>query len=102
MLSTGHGGPHHVEGIATGIVPPLLPAELYDRVLTVEETTARELALPLARREGIFAGTSSAFNITGALHLAKELGPGRTVATVACDTGLKYLAGDLYGKGIDQ
>lgn len=96
MLSVGRAGPHHVEGIATGIVPSLLPADLYDGVLTVEEAAARELAKPLAREEGIFAGTSSAFNIAGALLLAKELGPGRTVATVTCDTGLKYLAGDLY------
>src|SRR5699024_10192855 len=96
MLSTGDAGPHHVEGIATGIVPPLLLSDLYDRVLTVDERTARELAVPLARDEGVFAGTSSAFNIAGALHLAKEFGPGRTVATVACDSGLKYLAGDLY------
>jgi len=102
MLSTGHAGPHHVEGIATGIVPPLLSADLYDRVLTVDEATARDLARPLARAEGIFAGTSSAFNIAGALHLAAELGPGRTVVTVACDTGLKYLAGDLYRASIDE
>lgn len=86
----------HVEGIATGIVPSLLPADLYDRVLTVDEAVARELAAPLTREEGIFAGTSSAFNIAGALRIAQELGPGHTVATVACDSGLKYLAGDLY------
>ncbi|SDR73054.1 cysteine synthase A [Brevibacterium sandarakinum] len=96
MLSAGHAGPHHVEGIATGIVPSLLPADLYDRVLTVDEAVARELAAPLTREEGIFAGTSSAFNIAGALRIAQELGPGHTVATVACDSGLKYLAGDLY------
>jgi cysteine synthase A len=96
MLSAGHAGPHHVEGIATGIVPPLLPADLYDRVLTVEEAVARELAAPLTREEGIFAGTSSTFNIAGALRIAQELGPGHTVVTVACDSGLKYLAGDLY------
>lgn len=102
MLSMGHAGPHHVEGIATGIVPPLLLSDLYDRVLTVDERSARELAVPLARDEGVFAGTSSAFNIAGALHLAEELGPGRTVATVACDSGLKYLAGDLHRTDIDQ
>ncbi|GAA1937016.1 cysteine synthase A [Brevibacterium antiquum] len=102
MLSTGRAGPHHVEGIATGIVPPLLLADLYDRALTVDEVIARELAITLARTEGIFAGTSSAVNITGALDLAKELGPGHTVATVVCDTGLKYLTGDLYGFGSDH
>ena len=101
MLSAGHAGPHHVEGIATGIIPPLLVAHLYDRVLTLEEATARRLAGPLAREEGIFAGTSSAFNIAGALRLAEELGSGRTVVTVACDTGLKYLSGDLYRHDAD-
>lgn len=99
MLSAGHAGPHHVEGIATGIVPPLLTGSLYDRVLAIDEEDARSLALPLARREGIFAGTSSALNIAGALRLAAELGPGHTVATVTCDTGLKYLAGDLFEPG---
>lgn len=102
MLTTGHAGPHHVEGIATGIVPPLLSSNLYDQALTIDEEDARALALPLARQEGIFAGTSSALNIAGALHLARELGPGRTVVTVACDTGLKYLTGDLYESGPDN
>src|SRR5207253_1361367 len=41
-------------------------------------------------------GTSSALNVVAALKLAKELGPGKVVATVAIDTGLKYLAGDLF------
>ena len=50
----------------------------------------------LAREEGIFARTSSGLNVVGALQLAQELGPGHTVVTVACDTVLKYLAGDLY------
>ena len=50
----------------------------------------------LAREEGIFGGVSSGLNVAGALHLAQELGPGHTVVTVAVDTGLKYLAGDLY------
>jgi cysteine synthase A len=50
----------------------------------------------LAAEEGLLAGTSSGLNVTGALAIATELGPGHTVATVAVDTGLKYLAGDLY------
>ena len=50
----------------------------------------------LAKEEGIFAGTSSGLNVVGALELAAELGEGKTVVTVAVDTGLKYLAGDLY------
>lgn len=54
------------------------------------------MARRLAREEGIFAGVSSGMNVVGALQLARELGPGHTVVTVAVDTGLKYLAGDLY------
>lgn len=50
----------------------------------------------LAREEGIFAGTSIGMNVVGALALARELGPGHTVVTVAVDFGLKYLNGDLY------
>jgi cysteine synthase A len=50
----------------------------------------------LAKEEGIFAGVSSGLNVVGALQLAHELGPERTVVTVAVDTGLKYLDGDLY------
>jgi cysteine synthase len=96
MLSAGYAGPHHVEGIATGIIPPLLTRDFYDAALTVDEINARALAVTLARTEGIFAGTSSALNMAGALQIAKELGPGKTVATVTCDTGLKYLTGDLY------
>jgi cysteine synthase A len=54
------------------------------------------MARRLAKEEGIFAGTSSGLNVTAALQLAKELGSGSTVATVAVDSGFKYLAGDLY------
>lgn len=56
------------------------------------------MAWRLAREEGIFAGTSSGMNVVGAIHLGKELGRGHTVVTVAVDSGLKYLAGDLFGQ----
>ncbi|MGC5078193.1 PLP-dependent cysteine synthase family protein [Agrococcus sp. DT81.2] len=95
-LTEGWSGPHRVEGIATGIVPPMLDPGTYDEARAIDEAEARALALPLAQQEGIFAGTSSALNVTGALQLATALGPGGTVVTVATDTGLKYLAGDLF------
>lgn len=96
MLTAGRAGPHRVEGIATGIVPPLLVGGVQDEALTVDEGRARGIAAELARREGIFAGTSTALNVTAALDLAAALGSGHTVITVACDSGLKYLAGDLF------
>ena len=54
------------------------------------------MARRLTREEGIFSGTSTGLNVVGAIQLALELGPGHTVVTVAVDTGLKYLAGNLY------
>jgi cysteine synthase A len=96
MLTSGYGGPHRVEGLATGIVPPLLTPDAYDEALAVDEAEARRLVKQLAQRDGVFAGTSSALNILGAIQLATELTPDQTVVTVAADTGLKYLTGDLY------
>jgi cysteine synthase len=71
---------------------------VYDEARAIDEDEARAMARELARKEGILAGTSSALNVVAALQLARELGPGKTVATVAVDTGLKYLTGDLFGK----
>jgi cysteine synthase A len=96
VLTTGKGGPHRVEGIAAGFRPPHLKDGDFDEVRTIDEQETRAMARRLAKEEGIFAGTSSALNVVAALQLARELGPGKTVATVAVDTGLKYLAGDLY------
>jgi cysteine synthase len=96
VLTTGKGGPHRVEGIAAGFRPPHLKDGDFDEARAIDEQEARAMARRLAREEGIFAGTSSALNVVGALQLARELGPGKTVATVAVDSGLKYLAGDLY------
>ena len=96
LLTTGTGGAHRVEGTAVGFVPPHLTRADYDEARAIDEAEARALARRLAREEGIFAGTSTGVNILAALQLAVELGPGHRVATVACDTGLKYLNGDLY------
>ena len=96
FLTTGKGGPHRVEGIAPGFRPPHLVEGSYDEVRAIDENDARVMSRRAAKEEGIFAGTSTGLNLVGALQLARELGPGKTVATVAVDTGLKYLAGDLY------
>jgi cysteine synthase A len=95
-LTQGRGGAHRVEGTATGRVPPHLTKSDYDEARAIEEADARVMAKRLAREEGVFAGTSTGLNVVGALQLAAELGPGHRVATVAVDTGLKYLAGDLF------
>ena len=88
--------PHRVEGTAAGFWPPHLTKDMYDEVRVIDENDGRAMAGGSAKEEGVFAGTSSGVNLVAALALARELGPGKVVATVAVDTGLKYLAGDLY------
>jgi cysteine synthase A len=96
FLTTGKGGPHRVEGTAAGFWPPHLMKDAFHEARAIDETDGRAMARRAAREEGIFAGTSTGLNLVGALQLARELGPGHVVATVAVDTGLKYLSGDLY------
>ena len=96
FLTARTGGPHGVEGTAAGFWPPHLVEGSYDEARAIDEKEGRAMARRAAREEGIFAGTSTGLNLVGALQLARELGPGKVVATVAVDTGLKYLAGDLY------
>jgi len=96
-LTEGRGGAHRVEGIGTGRVVPHMRAKPYDEARAIDEDEARAMARRLAREEGLLVGTSSALNIVAAVQIARELGPGRVVTTVAVDTGLKYLAGDLFG-----
>ena len=95
-ITTGKAGAHRVEGTAAGFRPPHLVDGSYDEARAIDEEEARAMARRAAREEGIFAGTSTGLNLVGALQVARELGPGKVVATVAVDTGLKYLAGDLY------
>lgn len=96
VISGGKPGVHGVEGIGIGFIPPLLNPTHYDEIRAIEEADGRMMARRLAAEEGLLAGTSSGLNVAGAITIARELGPGRTVVTVAVDTGLKYLAGDLY------
>ena len=96
FLTARTGGPHGVEGTAAGFWPPHLIEGSYDEARAIDEQEGRAMARRAATEEGIFAGTSTGLNLVGALQLARELGPGKVVATVAVDTGLKYLAGDLY------
>jgi cysteine synthase A len=89
-------GDHHVEGIGLGFELPLLDKNNYHEARGIDESEAREMAKLLASEEGIFGGTSSGLNVVGAIQLAEELGKGKTVVTIAVDTGLKYLTGNLF------
>jgi cysteine synthase A len=86
--------------MGAGFVVPLWREGLADRIDRVSTEDAVAMALRLAREEGLFAGASTGANVVAARRLAEELGPGATVVTVMCDTGMKYLK--KYGAASSQ
>ena len=96
VLSGGRAGTHRIEGGGSGFWPPLLERSDIDEVLTVSTEDAFAMARRAAREEGLFSGPSTGANFVAALELARRLGPGKRVATVLVDSGLKYLAGPVY------
>lgn len=96
VLSGGPSGSHKIEGTGPGFVPPLWRGEIASEIAPVSSADAMAMARRLAREEGIFAGTSTGANVLTALRIAERLGPGKTVVTIACDTGMKYLSTALY------
>ena len=96
VLSGRPSGAHKIEGIGIGFVPPLWHRELVNEIMTVPTDEAKAMARRLAREEGVFAGTSTGANVVAALRVAQRLGPGATVVTIVCDSGLRYLSTDLF------
>jgi cysteine synthase A len=96
VLSGGERGQHSFQGMGPGFIPKNLDRSLLDEVRTVLEEDAFPFARRLAREEGLFVGMSSGGNIYAAAQLAKELGAGKRVVTIACDTGARYLSTNLF------
>lgn len=96
VLSGGEPGTHRIEGGGAGFWPPLLERDDLEEAHPVSTEEAFSMARRAAREEGLWSGPSTGANLTVALGLARELGPGKRVATPLVDSGLKYLAGDLY------
>ncbi|MBI4563209.1 MAG: cysteine synthase family protein [Planctomycetes bacterium] len=89
-------GTHKLEGIGAGFVPSICRLDLADEIISVSDEDAYKTARDLARREGIWGGTTSGANVWAALQRAKILSPGKRIVTVVVDSGMKYLQGDLY------
>jgi cysteine synthase A len=96
VLSGGPPGAHRIEGTGTGRVPPHFERALVDDFESVSTEDAEAMARRLSREEAIFAGTSSGANVAAALRVAARLGKGKTVVTLAVDSGLKYVSTELY------
>jgi cysteine synthase A len=87
---------HKLQGAGYAMIPPHWDASLCDGTIAVSDEEAVEVARALARQEGVLGGFSTGANVAAALRLASSSPPGFTVATVACDTGTRYLSTDLF------
>ena len=96
FLTTGKGGAHKVEGVGVGFEPPFLDRAVLSEIRTVDQEMGFAMCRRLAKEEGVFCGASTGLNVAGAIEIAKEMEPGQRVATLACDSGLKYLGGNIY------
>lgn len=96
VLSGKAKGPHKIEGIGIGFMPPHWKADLVDEIQSATTQEAARMCRRLAQEDGIFAGTSSGLNVIAALRVAARLGPDATVATIMIDSGLRYLSTDVY------
>ena len=96
VLSGGDPGPHKIQGIGAGFVPKVLNRKVLDRVVTVTDDEAYQTAKLLAKKEGLLVGISSGANVFAAQRVAQEMGPGKHVVTVLCDTGERYISIEKY------
>jgi cysteine synthase A len=96
VLSGGPIGPHKIQGIGAGFVPSILNRNVIHEVRKATDRDAYETKVKLAKEEGLLVGISSGSNAFVACQVAKELGPGKRVVTVMCDTGERYFSLDEY------
>ena len=95
VLQGGRARPHGIQGIGASFVPAVLDSSVIDRIVGVEDHDATQMAIRLAREEGVLVGISSGANVLVAGQIAAELGFGKTVVTVLCDTGERYLSVEM-------
>ncbi|MCB2306332.1 cysteine synthase A [Clostridium estertheticum] len=96
VLSGGEPGPHKIQGIGAGFTPDIYDSSVIDEIMQITDEEAFDIAKRLAKEEGILVGISTGANVAAAIKIAKKLGKGKKVVTVAPDGGEKYISMGIY------
>ena len=97
VLAGGKPGKHKIQGIGAGFIPAVTRTELIDEIIHVIDEDAGDTSRRLAREEGILLGISGGANVWAAIQVAQRPGnAGKTIVTIGCDTGERYLSTWLY------
>jgi cysteine synthase len=92
VLQGGRAGLTGIQGIGASFIPGVLNREVYDEIMSVRDEDAYAMTKRLTREEGLLLGISSGANVWAAIRVAEQLGPGKRVVTMLCDTGERYLS----------
>ncbi len=99
VLSGGRPGPHKIQGIGAGFIPKILDTEVYEEVIRVTNEEAFSVSRKIAKEEGLLVGISSGANVHAAMQIAmRPENRGKTIVTVLCDTGERYLSTELFSE----
>lgn len=97
VLSGKQAGPHKIQGIGAGFIPENLNTKIYGEIVRVSNKDAMQTAKNLAKEEGLLVGISAGANVYAATQIAaRPENKGKTIITILCDTGERYLSTELF------
>ncbi len=97
VISGKEAGPHKIQGIGAGFIPGVLNTDIFDEVICVSDEDAFTTSKELARTDGLLVGISSGANLYATKKVAsRKENKGKTIVTILCDTGERYLSTTLY------
>lgn len=100
ILQGGTPQKHRIEGIGVSFIPQTFHRDVCDRIVKVSDENAFAMVKRLASEEGVVAGSSAGASVYAALELARELGPGKRIATIIPDSAERYLSKNIFEGGV--